>query len=391
MPLGNLFDGLGNLVDEVGNTIEGLVDPLLPGVGGTADNVVDAVADLLRGVGGVGGGGGGDGGGLSLLGNLFGNGLLGNGNGGSILGLNLLDGNGVVVLDLLGNQVAVLPNNGGIVTINDQGLLGDSGLLDLGGLIGEGGLLDLTGLLGEGGIIDLSGLLGSILALLSPDASLDPDDYLDDDGNVDISKFDNVQIGTEGRDTFSITEDTSTYVDGRGDIDVVNFGRSVEGMAFASGSNAVLFVDGDTPYYFENVERVSFFEGALYLDTGAGENAGVGYRLYQAAFDRAPDNDGVKFWVDALDDGLSAQDAAAGFIFSNEFRSTYGDLTDDAFVSAIYQNVLGRSAGGAEHAYWLGELESGRQDRADVLLGFSESAENVELVGQVIADGYTVA
>lgn len=385
MALGGLLGGVGNIVDGLGNAVEDLVDPLLPGVGGTADEVVDAVADLLRGAGGSGDS-------LPLLGNLFGNGLLGGGgNGQSILGLGLLNEDGVVVLDLLGNKVAVLPNNGGIVTINDEGLLGESGILDLGGLLGEGGLLDLGGLLGPDGIIDLSGILGAVLGLLSPDGSLDPDDYLDEDGNVDLSKFDRVLIGTEGRDTFSLTEDVPTYVDGRGDIDWVHFGRSVEGMAFAAGSNAVVFVDGDTPYYFENVERVSFFEGALYLDTGAGENAGIAYRLYQATFDRTPDNDGVKWWVAELDGGMSAHEAAAGFAHSNEFRATYGELDNEAFVSAIYENVLGRSAESAGYSYWLGELESGRMDRGQVLLGFSESEENVELVGQAIEGGYAVA
>ncbi|MEO3389059.1 DUF4214 domain-containing protein [Mesorhizobium sp. CAU 1741] len=380
MPLGNLLDGVGNLVDGVGDTVEGLVDPLLPGVGSTSDDVVDALANLLRGTNGS-----------SPLGNLFSNGLLGEDPTQSILGLNLLDDEGVVVLDVLGTEVAVLPDNGGIVTIDDQGVLGESDVLDLGGLLGDGGLLDLSGLLGSDSLLDLSGLLGGVLGLLSPDGSLDPDDYLDEDGNVDTSKFETVLIGTDGRDTFSITEDSSTYVDGRGGLDVVNLGRSVEGLSFASGSNAVVFADGDTPYYFENVERVTFFEGALYLDTGAGENAGIGYRLYQAAFNRTPDNDGVKFWVEELDEGLSAQDAAAGFIFSNEFAATYGSLSDEEFVAEIYENVLGRSAEGAGTDYWLGELDSGRQDRADVLLGFSESAENVELVGQVIDDGYTVA
>jgi hypothetical protein len=385
MPISGLLNGLGNLLDDVGDVVENLVNPLLPGVGGATDNVVDAVADLIRGAGGSGGAGG-----LPLVSNLLGNGLLGGGSG-SILGLGLLNDDGVVVLDILGTNVAVLPNNGGIVTINGNGLLGESGILDLGGLLGQGGLLDLGGLLGPDGVLDLSGILGSVLGLLSPDGTLNPGDYLDEDGNVDLSKFEMVLIGTDGRDTFSLGQEVSTYVDGRADIDWVNFGRPVEGLAFAVGANGVVFLDGNTPYYFENVERVQFFEGALYLDTGAGENAGVAYRLYQATFNRTPDNDGVKWWVNELDKGMSAHQAAAGFVHSNEFKTTYGQFSNQGFVGEIYENVLGRAAESAGLSYWLDELSSGRMDRAEVLLGFSESAENVALVGQVIEQGYALA
>ena len=161
-------------------------------------------------------------------------------------------------------------------------------------------------------------------------------------------------------------------------------------MTVTVGTDAVLFTDNDTLFYFQNVERVNFFEGSLYLDTGAGENAGVGYRLYQAAFDRIPDGDGVKYWVDKLDGGLSFADAAAGFVSSAEFAQTYGNLTNADFVDQIYENVLGRAAEAAGTAYWNDYLTSGHS-RADVLIGFSESAENVALVAVSIENGYTVA
>lgn len=335
MPIGNLLNGLGG--------VTGLVNPVLNGVGGTVNGVVGGVVG--SGTGLLGGSG------SSILDNLLSNDLLG----GSLIG------------NITGS------------------------VLDLGGMVGAGGLLNLGGLLGKDGILDLNGVISDVLKLLSPDASLDLDDYLDDDGNVDKSKFEKVMIGTDGRDTFSLPEDASTYVDGRGNTDVVNFARSIEGFAFASGSDAVLFVKDDKAYYFENVERVSFFEGQLYLDTGVGENGGMAYRLYQAAFNRAPDNDGVKWWVDALDKGMTGYEAASGFISSNEFNATYGNLNAEAFVSAIYKNVLGRSASDGEVKYWVNEMSAGRQDKAGVLFNFSESAENVALVGQVIENGFTLA
>jgi len=380
--LGNT--GTGGLLGNLGTTISGLVDPILPG-GQTGTGAVDTVVNTISGL--LGGTGSTDGG---LLGNLFGDGLLGGVTDGTVSGIGLLGDDGVVTLDLLGTTIAVLPENGGIVTVDASGVPSTGGgLLDLGGILGNGGLLNLTNLLGDGGIINITSVLGDVINMLGDD-TLDPDDFTDEDGNIDPSKFDNAFVGTSGRDHFSLSEDVSTYVNGKDDIDTVSFGRSAEGLTVTVGATAVMFSDKDSLFYFQDVERVQFFEGTLLLDTGAGENAGVAYRLYQAAFDRTPDNNGVKFWVDEIDNGLSAKNAAAGFVSSAEFQQTYGNLSNAAFVDQIYENVLGRAAEAAGTAFWNDYLASGR-DRADVLLGFSESTENVALVGASIEHGYSVA
>ena len=43
------------------------------------------------------------------------------------------------------------------------------------------------------------------------------------------------------------------------------------------------------------------------------------------------------------------------------------------------QNVLGRLPDSNGLNYWIGQLNSGTETRYEVLLGFSESAENKEL------------
>ena len=45
--------------------------------------------------------------------------------------------------------------------------------------------------------------------------------------------------------------------------------------------------------------------------------------------------------------GRSLVSITDGFVGSTEFQSTYGSLTDDAFVKLLYLNVLGRSLAGA--------------------------------------------
>jgi hypothetical protein len=330
----------------------------------------------------------------NLIDNLVkvgGTGSAGSSNG--VLNLGLLNDKGVVSLNLLDQDLVVLPNNGGIISSD---LLGDGSngnptqLLDLGNLLGDGGLLDLTGIL-DGGVLDLTGILGDVLKLLSPTGLGDPDDFLDPDGEFDPDAFDHVMMGTEGADSFLIPTE-STYVEGRGHYDHADFARSAEGFSIAVGEDAVLLAEGDELFYLKNVERVHFLEATLVLDTGAGENGGMAYRLYQATFDRTPDNDGLKFWVDYLDDGKSIRDAAAGFISSMEFQREYGtNPSNTAFAAALYENVLGRAADAGGLTYWVNQLNSGAMSKADVLVGFSESAENVSLVGASIENGFTLS
>ena len=48
-------------------------------------------------------------------------------------------------------------------------------------------------------------------------------------------------------------------------------------------------------------------------------------------------------------------------------------------MNTLYKNILGRDADVGGLIYWLGQLDSGAETRYEVLLGFSESAENKAL------------
>lgn len=132
---------------------------------------------------------------------------------------------------------------------------------------------------------------------------------------------------------------------------------------------------GVTRSYPSSVTRFVFSDRGLAFDVDG--NAGMVYRLYQAAFDREPDLPGIGFWLDMLDNGGSLYDVAAGFHGSDEFRNLYGAAPANAdLVTRYYQNVLQRAPDPAGHAWWLGLLDSGQMSAAQVLAGFSESAEN---------------
>ncbi len=103
-------------------------------------------------------------------------------------------------------------------------------------------------------------------------------------------------------------------------------------------------------------------------------------RLYEAFFDRSPDNEGLDFWMRQRAAGVSLASVAEQFALGDEFNQTYGPLDDDAFVRRIYTNVLDRSPEEEGLAFWVARLRSGTT-RGALMIGFSESPENIEQTG----------
>ncbi|MBD8544573.1 DUF4214 domain-containing protein [Oxalobacteraceae sp. CFBP 8761] len=136
----------------------------------------------------------------------------------------------------------------------------------------------------------------------------------------------------------------------------------------------------------ESVERLQFANRTLALDLDGA--AGQAYRIYRAAFDRAPDEIGLGYWIAALDRGASLGAVAGGFADSREFRDMYGAAPSNAaVVGLLYRNVLDRAPDDSGFAFWLDVLDSGRDNVAGVLASFSESGENVAAVADLIGQG----
>ncbi len=130
-----------------------------------------------------------------------------------------------------------------------------------------------------------------------------------------------------------------------------------------------------------DVERLFFSDKSIALDTDG--NAGQAYRIYQAAFNRAPDQSGLGFWIKSLDDGNSLSAVATGFINSSEFQTLFGSAPSNAdYVTRLYSNVLHRTIDQSGYDFWLTKLQT--QTRQDVLVGFSESNENkLQVIGAI--------
>jgi serralysin len=135
-----------------------------------------------------------------------------------------------------------------------------------------------------------------------------------------------------------------------------------------------------------NVERLQFIDKTVALDINA--TAGQAYRIYQAAFNRTPDNGGLKYWIGVMDSGVPLTSVSGGFIASAEFQKLYGtNPTNELFVTKLYDNVLHRAPDTGGYNYWVGLLNSGGIDKINTLVNFSESNENQTGVIGVIQNG----
>lgn len=129
---------------------------------------------------------------------------------------------------------------------------------------------------------------------------------------------------------------------------------------------------------FGTATRAQVAESLLKSDAFRGRLDPV-VRLYTAYFKRLPDYAGLMYWFNSMypgsGQGLDLVRVSENFAQSSEFIATYGQLNNTGFITRVYQNVLGRDPEPEGYAYWMGRLADG-MPRGEVMLGFSESAEN---------------
>ena len=217
------------------------------------------------------------------------------------------------------------------------------------------------------------------------------------------SEGNNFFAGGAGDDSISAGSGTDIFVGGAGD-DILDGGDGFDKAQYV-GSFYDFTIEKQLDSYnvqdrlslegtdtVTNVERLEFADGTLAFDTDG--NAGQAYRLYQAAFERTPDPVGVGYHVNDIEsNGLILHQIAGNFLASPEFESTYGsNLNDSDFVTALYDNVLGRAPDDFERQYYLDRFNKSESDpmwmdRAASLIGFSESPENMNIVNDDILNG----
>lgn len=198
----------------------------------------------------------------------------------------------------------------------------------------------------------------------------------------------NTLVGGSHDDLFTLGTHGVSVQGGAG-LDTVDYAGARSAATIVRQGDGFVVTGAGGVDTLTGVERLHFGDGMVALDVGAGGIAGQAYRLYQAAFNRAPDQAGVGFWIKNMDHGLSLHDAAAFFLDSAEARALYGEHPDNAqLVNAMYGNVLHRPADAGGLSFWTGQLAAGLA-AADMLAAFSESAENQAALVGVIGNGFT--
>lgn len=195
-------------------------------------------------------------------------------------------------------------------------------------------------------------------------------------------------ILARGGDDLIYSHRGAKYIDGGEGMDMVFYQSSSYDYAVTRAGADELWVQGHgSNDRLVSVERVDFADGTLAFDERTAEI----YRLYQAAFDRTPDDAGLSYWVDRADTGTGLLHAAQSFMALAEFRSLYGpDPSEAEFIDLLYLNVLDREADQAGYDYWAGEMAAGLSE-ADLLVHFSQSGENVENTEDALWNGVWLA
>jgi hypothetical protein len=197
--------------------------------------------------------------------------------------------------------------------------------------------------------------------------------------------------GTQNNETFTVTRPTETF-DGLGGVNTVVFSGSLSQYTLTQSSGSISVLNTASGQNgtetLINIQQAKFSDYTVVFDLHSSQDQLV-YELYQAAYDRIPDNGGFRYWANVADSSnASAIALADAFISAPEFSQKYGNAPDNStYVSELYTNVLGRIPDPAGLNYWISQANAGVA-RDQLLVDFATSPENVSLIGQHIADGY---
>ena len=116
-------------------------------------------------------------------------------------------------------------------------------------------------------------------------------------------------------------------------------------------------------------------------------------RLYDGLLGRNAESAGAKFWLDAQETGTSLEAIAQTFLNSAEFQTEHANLSNEAFVALLYTQALQRTDGGAADAegvkFWVDALNNNasRAQVAVTIVASTEAATDTE--GHIkIVDGW---
>ncbi|MDW0360249.1 choice-of-anchor L domain-containing protein [Halomonas venusta] len=183
-------------------------------------------------------------------------------------------------------------------------------------------------------------------------------------------------------------------------------------MTLDSGASVIVQENGDFTYdqgsaftaLAEGETAIDTFEYLIAGSQGAAASAvvsvGLGEAidsveisaieaLYQMAFDREADADGLEYWSGIRDEGSSLFEVADYFLASEEFVSEHGDNLDaDDFLMVLYDNAFDRAPDAEGLEYWSEVLVTEQAGQGDVMAYFASSDE---MHSKYLAEGFIFA
>lgn len=148
------------------------------------------------------------------------------------------------------------------------------------------------------------------------------------------------------------------------------------------GQRLVTLIGPDTQVQASGIEHFEFADGTLHQTTD--QAVADLYALYQAAFDRAPDFNGLNYWLNLLHSGTRLEKVTEDFVRSNEYIGQHGaNISDPNFVTDLYHNLLNRAPDQAGLDYWTEQIQTNAATRGDVIAGFIKSPERMDLATEL--------
>lgn len=193
-------------------------------------------------------------------------------------------------------------------------------------------------------------------------------------------------------------------IDGGGEVDTVELHGKYTEFTLAIGSGVGTEIIGSRTVAGDiaalvNVERVQFSDCIVALNAGGGAidakqaaYAALGQKLYIAYFGRPADHFGLEAVVNELSKSYDPTNGAVDFLTAVNGSAALTDLVNSFgksaessalyngstthFVTAIYQNVLGRAPDADGLAYWSQLIDSGKLSRPLAALNILTGAES---------------
>jgi hypothetical protein len=205
-------------------------------------------------------------------------------------------------------------------------------------------------------------------------------------------------IGGSGNDTL-IGNTTDNQLTGNGGNDSIDGGSGTDTALYGTARSSYHITRTTTGYSvadtrgsagdgtdtLTNVERIKFSDTSVNLAIGDAARSisttqlNSLIELYTAYINRAPDADGMVYWINQIKAGQSlTQIGTAFYSAAVQYASLTGysaSMTNADFVNIVYKNVLGRTSADADGlAYWTGALASGKETRGSLVATILNSA-----------------